>query len=195
MALLEPGSKRIILASQSPRRIELLKKIVTHFEVEASEIVEDAANFRDGQEMVIELSRQKAEALARKTVNGLIIGADSVVIIDNKILGKPRTKAECFEMLRSLSGKTHQVFTGFTLINADEEQFFSGIEKTDVKFRILEDWEIEKYIDTNSPFDKAGSYGIQDDASVFVESIRGCYYNVMGLPVTRLYLALKNVIG
>ena len=70
-----------------------------------------------------------------------------------------------------------------------------GIEKTDVKFRILEDWEIEKYIDTNSPFDKAGSYGIQDDAAVFVESIRGCYYNVMGLPVTRLYLALKNVIG
>lgn len=195
MALLDTESERIVLASNSPRRIELLKKVVTHFEVFASDINEDLANFLSPTEYAVELSKRKAEALCPKIDSGLIIGADSIVVIDKQILGKPKNKQQSYAMLELLSGKKHQVITGFTVIRTPEKIAVTDFESTEVKFRTLTPSEITKYITLNEPFDKAGSYGIQDDAAVFVESLTGCYYNVVGLPITKLYLVLKNMLN
>jgi len=194
MALLQTETERIVLASQSPRRIELLKKAISHFEVLSSNIDEIFDSYLTPQETVIQLSQRKAEQLTSQIDQGIIIGADSVVVIDNQILGKPKDYRESFDMLRLLSGKLHNVYTGISVIKMPARIVVSDFEVTEVKFRDLESWEIEKYIETNRPFDKAGSYGIQDDASVFVESIQGCYYNVVGLPLTKLFLILKRFL-
>ncbi len=195
MALLDTAAVRIVLASTSPRRIELLKKVVTHFEVIASEIDEEMSGFASPAEYVVELSKRKAEALCPRIEAGIVIGADSIVVLGDQILGKPKDQQQSFEMLNLLSGKTHQVITGFTVICLPGKSVFTDFETTSVKFRKLTSAEILTYINLNNPFDKAGSYGIQDDAAVFVELLSGCYYNVVGLPVTKIYLALKNMLN
>ncbi len=194
MSLLNPGSTRIVLASQSPRRIELLKKIIPDFEIKASAIEESNNGIRNPWKLVVELSRQKAENVAQQIFDGIIIGADSIVVRDGKILGKPKDEDDSFKMLKLLSGKIHQVFTGFTIIKKPQFIVISDYEVTHVKFREIDTWEIEKYIESGQPLDKAGSYGIQDDGAVFVESINGCYYNVVGLPIAKLFLALKKLL-
>ncbi len=194
MPILNPGTKRIILASQSPRRIELLKKIIPIFEVSANHIDEPTFGISVPEQLVTQLSTHKATVTARRIASGIVIGADSVVVLDGKILGKPRDRDECYQMLSSLSGRVHEVYTGFTLISKPEDWIMSDYEMTKVKFRSLERWEIEAYMDSGQPFDKAGAYGIQDDAAVFVESIDGDYYNVVGLPLTKLFLALKTIL-
>ena len=193
MPLLNPGSTRIILASQSPRRIELLKRIIPEFEVKVSNITEDNNGTIVPWKLVDELSYQKAQDISRQIPSGIIIGADSVVVLHNKILGKPRDAEDAFYMLRMLSGKVHQVYTGFTIIKKPQLNMIRDHEVTHVKFRTLEAWEIEKYIESGQPLDKAGAYGIQDDGAVFVESINGCYYNVVGLPITKIFLALRRL--
>jgi septum formation protein len=193
MPLLNPGSTRIILASQSPRRIELLKRIIPEFEVKVSNIREDNNSTIVPWELVGELSYQKARNIARQIPAGIIIGADSVVVLHNKILGKPSNADDAFNMLRLLSGKVHQVYTGFTIITKPQHSVIKEHEVTHVKFRRLEAWEIEKYIESGQPLDKAGAYGIQDDGAVFIESINGCYYNVVGLPITKIFLALRRL--
>ena len=189
MPILNPGSMRIVLASQSPRRIELLKRIIPEFEVKVSNIQEDNNRVVVPWKLVEELSYQKAENIALQIPEGIIIGADSVVVLHNKILGKPKDENDAYNML-----KVHQVYTGFTIIKKPQHIFISDHAVTHVKFRKLESWEIKQYIESGQPLDKAGSYGIQDDAAVFVESINGCYYNVVGLPITKLFLALKNFL-
>lgn len=195
MPILNPGTTRIVLASQSPRRIELLRRIIPEFEVKGSDIEENTNGFTDPRQLVERLSRLKAEKVAPQIQEGIVIGADSVVALDDKILGKPRDASDCYVMLNSLSDRFHQVYTGFTIIKTPENTLITDHEVTDVKFRRLENWEIEHYIESGQPLDKAGAYGIQDDGAVFVESITGCYYNVVGLPITKIFLALKKILG
>ncbi|MCU0646287.1 MAG: Maf family protein [bacterium] len=194
MPLLHTEKQRVVLASQSPRRIELLKKIISNFEVKVSKIEENNNGVSSPRELVEKLSRQKAEQVANDIAEGIIIGADSVVVYQDNILGKPRNPDDSRRMLSLLSGKLHQVYTGFTVLQKPDYTIVSGHEVTRVKFRELEMWEIDKYIASGQSSDKAGAYGIQDDAAVFVESVNGCYYNVVGLPITRLFLVLKRIL-
>ncbi len=190
MPMIDTSVKRLILASQSPRRIELLKKIIANFDIQASH-VEETLDTNDPITFVREISKRKATEIAEKINSGIIVGADSIVVSNGRILGKPQNKNEALEMLMLLSGRTHQVFTGFTIIETPAGEVFTDYEVTDVVFRKLTTWEIERYVQVAQPFDKAGAYGIQDESAIFVEKINGCFYNVMGLPLTKLYNSLK----
>lgn len=176
----------IILASQSPRRRELLERMgLRGFKTISPDMMEDMSGNLSPSELVRRLSCEKAEAvLTRISAGGLIIAADTVVALDGVILGKPRDALEAFKMLSMLSGNRHQVYTGVTIICG--ETCITEHEETDVRFRELESDEIEAYIATGEPMDKAGAYGIQGYGAIFVEEIHGDYYNVMGLPVCRL---------
>ena len=199
---------QIILASQSPRRKELLEQIGLEFEIcpaKGEEIITKSVP----EEVVMELSKQKAEEVAamvssytqeHKDITTpsdiLVIGADTVVAYDGKILGKPVDEADAKRMLSMLSGNTHSVFTGVTLVlidksgRAGELVFF---EKTDVKMHAMSEQEIERYIATGEPMDKPGSYGIQGKCAIYIEKIDGDYNNVVGLPITRIYQELKKI--
>ena len=199
---------QIILASQSPRRKELLEQIGLEFEIcpaKGEEIITKTIP----EEVVMELSKQKAEEVAamvstygeeHKDITTpsdiLVIGADTVVAYDGKILGKPVDEADAKRMLKMLSGNTHSVFTGVTLVLIDKsgragEMVF--YEKTDVKMHEMTEAEIDRYIATGEPMDKAGSYGIQGKCAIYVEKIDGDYNNVVGLPITRIYQELKKI--
>lgn len=182
---------QITLASRSPRRAALLRQMGFSFRTASKEISEESVSLVDPAEYVIELSKRKAEAVLDCVEEGLIIGADTVVFIDGEILGKPKGKSEAVTMLMKLSGKTHEVFTGFTLIEVGGNRF-SDVERTSVTFRDLEEWEVEDYVETGGPMDKAGGYGIQDRSGLFVDRIEGCFYNVVGFPLTRFYEGLKR---
>lgn len=183
--------KSIVLASGSPRRKELLEKLVPEFQVLIDESPEEKIQGELPQETVKRLALQKAEnVLKRVSSPSIIIAADTVVAIDNKILGKPKDKKEAFDMLKTLSGRQHQVFTGIALI--DGENVVSSYEATKVKFKDLTDDEIYAYIDTKEPMDKAGAYGIQDIGALLIEGIEGDYFNVVGLPLCRLGRILKE---
>ena len=134
--------------------------------------------------------------MAKKIVKrGIIITADTIVVLDNQIIGKPKNKKDAERILKKLSGRTHKVYTGFSVFNSVNGKIITEYEKTFVKFRELNKKEIVDYISTGSPMDKAGAYGIQDDfGAVFVEKINGCYYNVVGLPLTKVYKSLLKVI-
>lgn len=179
----------MILASQSPRRRELLSLITTDFKVipaKGEEILPDGIS---PKEAVILLSRQKAAEIYKEYKNDTIIASDTVVAIDGKILGKPIDVADAAAMLRSLSGRTHSVFTGVCIISPDgSENCFA--EETTVEFWELSDEHITDYVRSGEPMDKAGAYGIQDAGALLVKCINGDYYNVMGLPVGRLYREL-----
>ena len=178
----------IILASQSPRRQELLKLIGIPFAVRVADIDETLEPCAP-EIAVAQLSRKKAEAVPH-TADETVIGADTVVVLDGEILGKPADEADAFRMLRFLSGRRHQVMTGVTVLQGD--RCVSVTEVTEVSFRELSDGEIRDYIATGEPMDKAGSYGIQSGGALFVDGIHGDYYNVVGLPVCRLHQILKE---
>ncbi|MDE7399792.1 MAG: Maf family protein [Oscillospiraceae bacterium] len=180
----------MILASQSPRRRELLGFICSEFEVipaVGEEIIPEKAT---PAEAVLALSRQKAEEIAAKFPNETVIGADTVVSIDGEILGKPRDEQDAVDMLKRLSGRVHSVFTGVCVVFPDgrAENF---AEETKVEFYPLSEREIADYIATGDPMDKAGAYGIQERGAKNVKGIVGDFYNVMGLPVSRLYRILN----
>ncbi len=182
----------MILASKSPRRIELLKLGGYDFEIipaVSDEIVPDGLLPSD---VVSYLSKQKASEIANQHKNDIVIGADTIVAIDDIILGKPHDEKDAFDMLKMLSGKTHSVFTGVTIIRADKILTF--FEETKVQFYELSDKEIIDYIATNEPMDKAGAYGIQEKGSMLVKQICGDYFNVVGLPLSRLVRELKCFI-
>ena len=182
---------RIILASQSPRRRELLERMgISEFEIIPAQGEERADPALSPQELVKELSRQKAAEIAQSNIEALVIAADTVVAIDGKVLGKPVLRDHAVEMLRSLSGREHHVYTGFTVTYG--KQTITAHEDTAVRFRTLSDSEIEAYVDTKEPMDKAGSYGIQGFGCVLVEGIVGDYYNVVGLPVCHLAKVLAQ---
>ncbi len=186
---------RIILASASPRRKELLEQAGIAFEIQIGNAQECITKEEPG-EIVEELSLAKAQKVAEEvTGDAVIIGADTIVAKDREILGKPGDAADAHRMLALLQGTKHQVYTGVTLIQKKgERQIVRAFhERTDVFMSPMCDDEIEAYIATGEPFDKAGSYGIQGRAGIFVEKIEGDYYNVVGLPVSRLYHELKRL--
>ena len=185
--------KQIILASNSPRRRELLAGLGYPFEVRVLEGIDES--YPDDlpvSEVALYIAGKKAEAYRQAiTDNELIITADTVVIIGNEILGKPADEADAVRMLRELSGRTHQVTTGVCLLTAERESRFAVT--TDVTFKTLTDDEIQYYVSHYKPFDKAGAYGIQEWIGyIGVTGLHGSYYNVMGLPVQRIYSELKK---
>ena len=179
----------LILASNSPRRKELLSLITNDFTVCAADADETLPNGISPEEAVVYLSELKARAV----FNGedTVLGADTVVVLDGEILGKPRDDGEAFSMLKALSGRAHSVYTGVTLLHA--EKSISFFRETAVYFNELSDEEIRDYIKTGECRDKAGAYGIQGYGSRFVKSISGDYFNVVGLPVSAVYLSLKSL--
>ena len=175
----------IILASGSPRRRELLEMLGLKFEIRPARGGEHPPEGAGPEETVLALAGAKAEEIAEHSAeNDVIIAADTIVWLDGKLLGKPHDEADAARMLRALSGREHEVWTGVALISGAER--VSGAEQTYVKFRDLTDGEIAAYIATGEPMDKAGAYGAQGYASLFVEGIRGDFFNVMGLPLCRL---------
>ncbi|MBP3633001.1 MAG: septum formation protein Maf [Oscillospiraceae bacterium] len=179
-----------ILASQSPRRRELLSMLGLTFEIVTADIDETMDPSLPVEEAVAQVCARKARAVAERCPGQLIVAADTIVVVEGKVLGKPHSEAEAFSMLRSLSGRSHTVMTAFCLYRDGVCE--SHVEKTDLRFKPLSDEEILAYIATGSPMDKAGAYGIQDGAAVFVEALQGDYYNVMGLPLCALVKCLRR---
>lgn len=194
MALLKNPRRPIILASASPRRKHLFQLIFNQFEIRESKIDEQFLADDAPETVVRKLAFEKARDVAQSIENGLIIGADSVVVVDDQILGKPRDNAEARQMLGLLSDKSHQVYTGFAILEKPGARAVVDHVVTTVKFKKLMDWEITRYIEIGEPLDKAGAYGIQNEAALFIEEIDGCYYNVMGLPVNAVYEALLRFV-
>ena len=180
----------IILASQSPRRKELLGLFHIPFAVRVADIDETMDPALSPYDEVARVSRLKALAVPREKTD-IVIAADTIVVCNGQVLGKPADQADARRMLRLLSGRDHQVMTGMTVLQGDRE--FVCTEVTDIHFRPLSDREIDRYIATSEPMDKAGSYGIQGGAALFAEKLVGDYYNVMGLPVCRLSQILKEL--
>lgn len=181
---------KIILASKSPRRCELMQQAGFEFDIEPSDKEEIITSILP-KDVVEELSRQKALDVYEKYNNPdiLVIGADTIVSVDNKILGKPKTKQEAYEMLKTLSGRTHEVYTGVCFVTDKGNHTFN--ECTKVTFYEMTDDEIWSYVNTNDPMDKAGAYGIQGKCAIYIKEISGDYNNVVGLPISRLYQELK----
>lgn len=187
--------KKIVLASNSPRRRELLSGLGYSFEVRVlDDIDESYPDTLRGSDVAAYISRVKAEAYRNSMVDDeLIITADTIVCLDDKVLGKPADELEAMAMLRGLSGRTHQVYTGVTIVTVEERTTF--VTRSDVTFAALTDEEILHYVTQYRPMDKAGAYGIQEWIGyIGVERIEGSYFNVMGLPVQRLYVELKKYL-
>lgn len=189
---------KIILASQSPRRRELLEQVGIEFEVIPS-AAEEKAEKSDPVEIVIELSSQKAIDVGNANRSGvedntLIIGADTVVALDGEVMGKPKDREQAIAMLKKLQGRTHCVYTGVCLHYKTDGGFetVSFAKETKVTFYQMTDQEIERYVDTGEPMDKAGAYGIQGRSAVFIKEIAGDYNNVVGLPVAEIYQQLNE---
>lgn len=184
--------QRLILASGSPRRLELLTRMGYEFEVRAPEVDEHVA--ASPQQAVVILARRKALAAAEGLTEGVVLAADTLVAVDGEALGKPQDADEARRMLRRLSGREHEVFTGVCLIDVANGRQTLHVERTGVVFRALSEEEIDAYTATGEPMDKAGAYGIQGGAAAFVERISGSYENVMGLPVVSVGLMLKKIL-
>ena len=183
----------LILASASPRRKELMAGLGLEFQVMAAGIPEDQTPGEPAQDMVMRLSLEKASELAGRLTEGLVIGADSTVVLDGEVLGKPVDADDARHMLRRLSGTQHQVMTGLSVVNAD-----TGARQTDwmasaIKLRVLSDAEIDATIQSGTPFDKAGAYAVQDQVLRPAESWQGCYSNIVGLPLCRLLEMLQGL--
>lgn len=184
-------NKEFILASNSPRRNELLKLLDIKFTVLASDICEEIMNGLSNEEVVMDLALQKAKHISDLHPNRYVLGFDTLVILDGIPLGKPVDEQDAFRMLKALSGKTHTVLTGCAIVKGSYVDTFFDSAKVD--FADLSDGEINDYIDSREPFDKAGAYGIQGIGAKFIKKIDGDYYSVMGMPVYKLYNKLKNL--
>lgn len=180
----------LILASQSPRRRELLARLGLPFTVCSADIDETMTPGIPPAREVVRLSREKAQAVPAAP-GDVVLAADTIVVCDGKILGKPHSKEEAKQMLRLLSGRDHQVMTGYTLLKNGE--CLTETETSRIHFRPLEEAEIQAYVDSGEPMDKAGAYGIQGLAALFITGLEGDYYNVMGLPLCGLTLALRKL--
>ena len=189
---------KFILASGSPRRKEILENISLEFEIMADESDEIMIEGEKPYDTVKRLSMQKANNIASRVEpeeNTIVIGADTVVSIDEKILGKPKDEREAKDMLLTLSGRINTVYTGLAVLETQSGKAVSEFVSTGVKFRSLSEKEIENYIKSGEPMDKAGAYGIQKIGGLFVESINGDYFNVVGLPLCRLGEILSEEFG
>jgi len=189
-----PGAPPLVLASASPRRRHVLAQLGLEFEVRpAPDEVEDPWDGREEPKaFATRLARAKAAAVAAERPEALIVAADTIVVLDGEILGKPRDPDEAVSMLARLAGRWHTVHTAVA-VTAPGRREAAGIESTEVRFRPLDAAAIAAYVATGEPLDKAGAYGIQGFGAALVEEIRGCYFNVMGLPVQRVLAALEAV--
>jgi len=184
--------KKIILASASPRRKELLEKIGLIFEVEPSNFEEDISLCLEPHYFAQKISLEKARAVASNHKNSIVIAADTFIVFGGQILGKPNTEKDAREILKAISGKSHLVITGFSIIDTSEDKTVSKSVETEVCIRELTPLEIDAYVKSGEPLDKAGAYAIQGLGAVFIERIDGDYYNVVGLPLSALTVALKE---
>jgi septum formation protein len=184
--------KKIILASASPRRRELLERIGLKFKVEPSDYAEDMRSGLSPGELAREISLEKARTVARRHNNTIIIAADTFIVFRGKIMGKPGTEDEARKMLMRLKGKPHSVITGFTILDVDNGKVLTKSVKTVVHIKNLTAEEIDAYVKSKEPLDKAGAYAIQGLGSVIVDRIEGDYFNVIGLPLSALTEALKE---
>ncbi len=185
---------RVILASGSPRRQEILRNAGFDFDVRPSSVNEDPLPGESPEAMVARLAQEKALATAAAVPRGsIVLGADTTVLVDGEMLAKPIDAADAARMLRLLSGRTHSVLTGVCIVEAPDRVAASGCERTEVRFRELSDAEIRDYVASGEPFDKAGAYAIQGRASRFVTRIEGCYFNIVGLPVALVDRLLSSL--
>ncbi|WP_324667829.1 Maf family protein [Geochorda subterranea] len=183
----------LVLASTSPRRRRLLAMLGTRFELETPAV--DESSFDDmapPDRLVMRLAEAKARDVATRRPDDVVIGADTVVVLDGQILGKPRDREEARRMLTRLSGRTHQVWTGVAVVHLAAGRAAVEAERTDVTFRPLSPDEVERYVQLGEGMDKAGAYAVQGVGAVFVERLEGCYYNVVGLPLARLHRMLEG---
>ncbi|MBL7107972.1 MAG: septum formation protein Maf [Candidatus Cloacimonetes bacterium] len=181
----------IILASKSPRRAILLKKVGLKFRQIASEIRE-IKNEMSPEKFVTYYSQKKAEKIYSNHPNSFVIGTDTIILFNKKIIGKPKNRNEAKSFLKVLSNNSHKVITGISIYSTGK--IVSDIEKTNVFFNVISDKEIDEYLTTNEPFDKAGAYGIQGFGSQFIKKIDGCYFNVMGFPISLFYQMCKSFV-
>lgn len=185
----------VFLASKSPRRKKLLKQLKIKFKSFSVDMDEKIHPNEKPSNSVIRLSKEKLEFAKVIAKKGIVITADTIVVLNKTVLGKPINKKDASRILKLLSGKTHVVYTGYSIFNFSNNKTISEYEKTEVTFRDLTNEEIEEYINGGSPMDKAGAYGIQDDfGAVFIKKINGCYYNVVGLPLAKFYHALLRIL-
>ena len=183
---------KIVLASGSPRRIGLLKMLGCKFQIMPSKVEEKFSSRLSPTRNAKRLSRLKALDIASKISDGIVIAADTMVVLGKTILGKPKNKKEAYKMLKNLSGKTHQVITGLAVTDGKTKRMLQDFVITKVKFRKLNKNLIDKYIASSEPLDKAGAYGIQGKGALLVESIKGDYFNVVGLPLNALNQLLEK---
>jgi septum formation protein len=184
----------IYLASKSPRRRKLLKQLGIKFRSFSVNTVEEVLDGEHPVDCVKRLALEKMNRAKKKVRNGIIITADTIVVLDKEVIGKPKNRKDAINILSLLSGRVHTVYTGFCVFNQKTNKSIIDFEKTKVEFRMINIDEIIDYVESGSPMDKAGAYGIQDDfGAVFVKRINGCYYNVVGLPLTKLYNTLRKL--
>ena len=183
---------RVILASASPRRAELLKNIIQNLEVKPSRVDETKIKAKTPDAFAVKAAVAKAKAVAAKNKDAIVIGADTVVVLGKKIIGKPRDKKDAVRILKSLSGRIHRVITGIAVIDTKSGETLTHHEITKVKMKKLKLKEIADYVATGSPLDKAGGYGIQEIEAIFIERIDGDFDNVVGLPVAALLKLLRG---
>ena len=183
--------EKIILASKSPRRAEILRSVGWEFETQAANIDETRHESEDAVSYVTRLAREKAATIAQRAPDGLVLGADTVVVIGEIILGQPRDDEDARRMLTLLSGKWHEVLTGVALLRGDETLIEH--ESTRVRFCELSGEEIDWYVSTGEPRDKAGAYAIQGRGAIFIEGIEGDYFNIVGLPVRLVYEMMRRI--
>lgn len=185
---------KIILASKSPRRKEILETMGVSFEIDVADVDESVDACLSPVEAVCEISKRKAEKVAeRHGDDEIVISADTVVVIDGKIIGKPKDKEDAFCILKNLSGRAHEVYTGFTVCANGKTK--TDFEVTTVQFKELLDDDIRRYVATGESMDKAGAYGIQQKGNLFVEYIHGDYYNVVGFPISKICVTIKELFG
>lgn len=185
--------RKIVLASKSPRRKMMLEQLGLEFEVAVSDYDEDMAALNDPYELAEFLAFKKAEAVAKNYENALIIGADTFTILENKFIGKPKDKDEARKILKNFSGKNHKVITGLAIIDTKSQQAIKLTGEAIIKFRDLDDREIEDYIETGEPLDAAGGYNMTDHGATLIESVSGDYYVVVGFPLSKLYSELRKM--
>lgn len=186
---------KVILASKSPRRRDILETMGVDFEIDVADADESVNEELTPVEAVCEISKRKADAVLSRhnDKDCIVISADTVVVIDGRIIGKPRDEEDAFNIIKSLSARTHEVYTGFTVCGKDRSK--TDFEVTKVHFKELNDDDIRRYIATGEPMDKAGAYGIQQKGNLFVEYIHGDYYNVVGFPISKICVTIRELFG
>ena len=183
---------KVILASASPRRKEILQNTKLDFDIQKSDIEEVILENESPEDMVVRLAYEKAFDVAKRNTDRLVIGADTIVALDNEVLGKPKDQNEAYQMIKRLSNKTHKVITGISLINLKENKIIKDYVVSFVTFKDLSEDSIKDYINTNESLDKAGAYGIQGYGALLVKNIQGDYFNIVGLPISKLSDLLKD---